>query len=128
MEWIDSVESFFDSVDQDLLRGSVDLLKILHRLFVSERLKLPFGEALSIAFLFDLASFQFKSRMTTLLFFFSAASLIAVHFFLLGAITAAVIGVLAALRFLVSIFTTNRYVMYVFLVLLCGVLSWKEKH
>ena len=76
---------------------------------------------IGIAFLFDLASFQFKKREITLSFFAAAALLIAVHFFLLGHVTAGLIAGLSALRFLVSIFTTHQYVMYVFLLLMGGV-------
>ena len=81
---------------------------------------------IAIAFAFDLASFQFKVRTYTLICFTCAASLISIHFFLLGAVTAGAVVALSAFRFLVSIFTTNRNVLYVFLtaVLLASVATF----
>lgn len=80
---------------------------------------------IGIAFVFDLASFQFKTRKYTLICFMCAASLISAHFFLLGAITAGAVVALSTLRFAVSLFTTNRWVMYFFLlaVTLAGIIT-----
>ena len=75
---------------------------------------------IGVAFLFDLASFQFKNRKTTLLLFTCAASLISAHFFLLGATTAGFLVAVSATRFFVSIFTTHRFLKYFFLVLIIG--------
>lgn len=73
---------------------------------------------IGIAFLFDLASFQFKDRRITLFLFTCAASLISAHFFLLGATTAGVVIAVSATRFFVSIFTTHRFLKYFFLILI----------
>lgn len=75
---------------------------------------------IGIAFLFDLASFQFKNRKITLLLFTCAASLISAHFFLLGATTAGCLVAVSAARFFVSIFSTHRLLKYFFLVLIGG--------
>ena len=79
---------------------------------------------IGIAFLFDLASFQFKKRETTLLLFFCAASLISVHFFLLGAVTGGLVIAVSAFRFLVSMYTTDSRLMWVFLMLIGGLGIW----
>ena len=73
---------------------------------------------IGVAFLFDLASFQFKKREITLTLFAISAALISTHFFLLGAITAGFIIAASATRFLVSIFTTSPYLKYIFLVII----------
>ncbi len=75
---------------------------------------------IGIAFLFDLASFQFKQRKITLLLFTLSAALISAHFFLLGATTAGVVIAVSASRFFVSIFTTNKLLKYFFLILICS--------
>ncbi len=76
---------------------------------------------IGIAFLFDLASFQFKERKVTVACFAFAASLISAHFFLLGATTASVLVAISAIRFLASIFTTDPRLKYFFLVLILSV-------
>ncbi|MFZ2886865.1 MAG: YgjV family protein [Minisyncoccia bacterium] len=75
---------------------------------------------IGIAFVFDLASFQFKKREITLALFAISASLIAAHFFYLGATTAGFITVVSVARFVVSIFTQNPYVKYGALLLIAG--------
>jgi len=70
---------------------------------------------IAIALVFDLASFQFKSRKITLLCFAAAASLISAHFFLLGAVTAGAVVAVSVLRFATAYFTSDRRVMYGFL-------------
>ena len=67
---------------------------------------------IGIAFLFDLASFQFKKREVTLALFTISASLIATHYFLLGATAGGLIIAVSATRFFVSIFTQHVYVKY----------------
>ena len=79
---------------------------------------------IGIAFAFDLASFQFKRRRHTLICFTIAASLISLHFFLLGAVTAGFVVAVSATRFAVSIFTTDNRLKYVFLVLIFGLGVW----
>jgi hypothetical protein len=56
---------------------------------------------IGLAFLFDLASFQFKERKYTLVCFALAAALISAHYFLLEQDTAGFIIALSAARFLV---------------------------
>lgn len=73
---------------------------------------------IGIAFLFDVTSFQFKKREITLVCFFSASFLISVHFFLLGESTAGYITVLSSIRFLVCVFTTNKILQYLFILLI----------
>jgi hypothetical protein len=75
---------------------------------------------IGFAFAFDLASFQFKKREATLVLFFLSASLISAHFFLLGALTAGFIVAVSALRFFVGIFTTSKYPMHFFLIVILG--------
>lgn len=72
----------------------------------------------------DVASFQFKNRKTTLGFFALSASLLATHFFLLGATTAGFVVAVSAARFVVSIFTTNTRIKYLSLVIIFGLGIW----
>lgn len=83
---------------------------------------------IGISFLFDLASFQFKTRKYTLICFVAAASLISTHYFLLGQNTAGCIIALSATRFLVSIFSTDVRLKYLFLLLvtIAGVLTYSH--
>lgn len=83
---------------------------------------------IGFAFLFDLASFQFKTRKYTLICFVVAASLISAHYFLLGQNTAGIIIALSATRFLVSIFSTDAKFKYLFLVLVtvAGIVTFDE--
>lgn len=62
---------------------------------------------IGIAFLFDLASFQFKKREITLLCFTASAILISIHYFLLDATTAGIVIGIGAMRYLVSIYTQH---------------------
>jgi hypothetical protein len=73
---------------------------------------------IGIAFIFDLSSFQFKNRKHILICFTIAASLISAHFFLLGEYTAGSVVALSAIRFIVSIFTTDKRMLYLFLFLI----------
>lgn len=83
---------------------------------------------IAIAFLFDLASFQFKKREVTLICFASAASLISAHYFLLDQSTAGFVIALSATRFVVSVFSTDRRLKYLFLVLITivGMITYDE--
>jgi hypothetical protein len=83
---------------------------------------------IGIAFLFDLASFQFNQRKYTLICFVGAASLISAHYFLLGQNTAGFIIALSATRFLASIFSTDVRLKYLFLLLVtvAGILTFDE--
>ena len=67
---------------------------------------------IGIAFIFDLASFQFRKREVTLSLFALSSALIAVHFFLLGAVTGGITIAVSSLRYVISIFTRNSYIKY----------------
>ncbi len=69
----------------------------------------------SLAICLDLVSFQFKDRRKILLTLALAVFLIATHFALLGLWTAAAMAMLGSIRFLISIFTTARWVLWTFL-------------
>ncbi len=83
---------------------------------------------IGIAFIFDIFSFQFKSRKKTLICFVAAASLISAHYFLLGQETAGFVIALSAIRFFVSIFSTDKRLKYLFLALvtITGILTYDE--
>ena len=79
---------------------------------------------IGVAFVFDLASFQFKARKITLILFAISASLISAHFFLLGAMTAGFVLAVSATRFIVSIFSTKSYFKYLFIILILALGVW----
>jgi len=64
-----------------------------------------------------MTAFQFKERRHILLGWCVAASLAAAHFFILGRLEAGMLITVTALRFLVSSFTTDTRLMYLFLAL-----------
>ncbi len=68
-----------------------------------------------IAIATDLISFQFKQRRHIVACLFTSCLLISVHFMLLDHWTAAWLGLLAASRFLTSLFSTSRLLMFFFL-------------
>ncbi len=70
---------------------------------------------IGLALLFDVASWQFKSRGHIVLLIATANALISTHLFLLEQPVAGFLVGLGAIRFLVSYFTTHRYVLYGFL-------------
>jgi hypothetical protein len=67
-----------------------------------------------------MTAFQFKQRKHILLGWCVAASLAAAHFFVLGRNEAGMLIAVTALRFLVSSFTTDTRLMYLFLALSIG--------
>jgi hypothetical protein len=69
---------------------------------------------IGFAFCFDVASFQFRDKQKVLICLAGASVLIALHFWLLQANTAAVITVIAALRFLSATFTRAIWLMFTF--------------
>ena len=81
---------------------------------------------IGVVFVIDLASFQFRNRRHVLACLSTAAFLIGVHFVLLETWTAAVLGFIAAARFLSAMFTSSRSLLIVFLaaVLINAVLSY----
>ena len=62
----------------------------------------------------DILSFQFKERKQIVSCLLVSCLLISSHFMILGHWTAASLGVIAALRFTTSIFSTSKYFMYIF--------------
>jgi hypothetical protein len=68
-----------------------------------------------VAIGFDLLSFQCKERRRIIACLIVSCLLIAAHFALLGHWTATGLGLLAALRFITSCFTTSKKVMLVFI-------------
>ena len=64
-----------------------------------------------------MTAFQFRQRKHILLGWCVAASLAAVHFFVLGRVEAGMLVAVTALRFLVSSFTTDARLMYLFLIM-----------
>lgn len=75
----------------------------------------------------DILSFQFKERRHIVLTLMLSCSLISSHFMLLEHWTAATIGIVAAIRFGVSIFSTSRIFMFIFVgaTLLTSVLTYQ---
>jgi hypothetical protein len=74
----------------------------------------------SIAFAFGVVSFQFKERRSVLLCLFFLTLFNSSHFLLLGRPGPAVLLLLIGLRFLTAIISTNRKLMYLFLILSLG--------
>jgi len=70
---------------------------------------------IGVAFFVDLASFQFRKRRYVLACLSTAAFLIGLHFWLLETWTAAVLGFIAAVRFLTAMFTSSKRLLVLFL-------------
>lgn len=66
---------------------------------------------IGIAICFDMLSFQFKERKKIVACLIVSATFISGHFMLLGHWTAAFLGLLAAVRFATSVFTSSKRVM-----------------
>lgn len=71
----------------------------------------------SIAIIFDIASFQFKKRHHVVSCLSIAGLLICIHFILLSQWTAAGLMACATIRYFTSIFTTSRRAMWIFLLI-----------
>ena len=69
-----------------------------------------------IAICTDTASFQFKERKKIVACLLVSCTLISIHFMLLNHWTAALLALVAALRFTTSIFSTSKKLMTVFIV------------
>jgi Bacterial inner membrane protein len=67
-----------------------------------------------IAIVFDILSFQFKERTKIVACLLVSCTFIATHFMILGHWTAVCLGILAALRFATSLFSTSKKVMLLF--------------
>ncbi len=74
-----------------------------------------------LAFVCGLASFQFKSRRSVLLCLTLLTTFNASHFFLLGRTGPASLTMLTGIRYVTAVFTRNRKVMVLFLLLSVGV-------
>ena len=73
---------------------------------------------IGVAVLVDLISFQFKERKKILICLVVSTVLISCHFMLLGHWTAALLGLVSVSRYLSSILTTSKRVMWLFLVII----------
>ncbi len=71
---------------------------------------------IAIAICTDTMSFQFKERKKIVACLLISCILISTHFMLLGHWTAACLGLVAALRFATSMFTTSKKLMVLFLI------------
>jgi hypothetical protein len=69
----------------------------------------------SLTLITGMAAFQLRDRKQILRGWFLAATFAAIHFFLLGSIEAGILVSITALRMLVSSFTTNPRMMWLFL-------------
>jgi len=72
---------------------------------------------IGIAICFDILSFQFKERTRIVVCFIVSVSFISCHFMLLGHWTAAFLGLLAAVRFTTSLFTSSKRLMGLFILI-----------
>jgi hypothetical protein len=70
---------------------------------------------IGIAICTDTISFQFKERKKIVACLLISCTLISAHFMLLGHWTAACLGIIAAIRFTTSIFSTSKKLMGVFI-------------
>lgn len=70
---------------------------------------------IGVALCTDIISFQFKERVHIISCLLVSCTLISLHFICLGHWTAACLGMVAATRFFVSLFSTSRVVMVFFL-------------
>ena len=68
---------------------------------------------IGIAFLFALASFQFKAREKILGCFFALTLFIAAHYYFLGENTAMWLALFGSLRMIVAILSTKKHWMYI---------------
>lgn len=82
----------------------------MHSFFISQVLA-------GLAIIFDLISFQFKNRKLILISLFISGLLIAAHFALLSQWTAMSLMVIGAMRYLLSMFTSEPRIKWVFYVL-----------
>jgi hypothetical protein len=63
----------------------------------------------------DIVSFQFKEKSHILSCLLVSCTLISIHFFCLGYTTAGFLGIIVALRFITSIFSTSKILMFLFI-------------
>lgn len=82
----------------------------------------------TLTLLTGMAAFQFSERVHILRGWCVAASFAAIHFFLLGSIEASLLVGVTAARFLVSSFTTDSRIMWLFLALAAGGFALTYEH
>ena len=73
------------------------------------------------ALISDFVGFQFKKREQILMFCTFSVLFLSIHHFLLGNIAASLILFLAVIRYIISIFTTRKIILLIFLFLSCVV-------
>jgi len=80
----------------------------------------------SISFILDLSAFHFARRTTTLKLLALSTLLLAVHFWLLGHASAALLMLLATCRYLLATVSVHPRLcgLFILLALLCSVLTW----
>jgi hypothetical protein len=69
----------------------------------------------AIAIIFDFLSFQYKARKHTYLCLVISASLVCVHYFLLGNVAAGTLCAVAVLRFTACYYTTDKRLLLIFM-------------
>ena len=67
------------------------------------------------ALVFDIVSFQLSQRKHILMCFMLSAFMLSIHFYLIGLYTAATIGLLSVVRFIIFIYTKHINFLYIFL-------------
>jgi len=70
-----------------------------------------------LAIVFDFLSLQYKERKKLFFLLIISASLISLHYFFLGLITAGVLVMISVTRFIVCYFTTDKRLMILFLII-----------
>lgn len=80
-----------------------------------------------IAICTDVLSFQFKERTKIISCLVFSATFLSAHFILLGHWTAACLGMLAAVRFTICLFTTSKKLMgvFIFATIVISILSFE---
>jgi hypothetical protein len=78
----------------------------------------------AFAFLFGITSYQFKERRDILICWTLVAAFNSAHFFILGRPGPGVIAIVAGIRVFTSVFSTDRRLMYLFLILTVVSFLW----
>jgi hypothetical protein len=78
----------------------------------------------AVAFLFGIISYQFKDRRDILLCWTLVATFNSAHFFVLGRPGPGVLAIVAGIRVFTSVFSTDRRLMYFFLILTLASFFW----
>ena len=72
-----------------------------------------------IAFIFDFLSFQQKTKKRIMIMLAISASFLLIHYLLLNQSLAVLLFLLSIIRYIFCIFTSNKKIMFVFLILNC---------